>query len=347
MNLPKPTGGLTALLLAGTLYLTGCTSAGTATDSSPAGGSVAITNCGAAESFPAPAQRLFVNDSNLIAYLLALGAEDQVTAVSSVQRDRDILTRYYGDAVAKLDEVAPRYPSLETVIAARPDVMVAGWNYGYSESANLTPDTLAEHGIAAYVLSESCRQSNGARGTMNPWDAVRTDLHNLGTITGKQSRAADLVADLDRRLDALRQAPRAAEDPVVFVFDSGTEAIYTSGSFGAPHAVIEAAGGRNATADVPDTWVEVGWERLAAADPDLIVFVDYPGQTIDDKQKVLATNPATRTLAAVRDRRYLNLPYAMWTSGPLNIDAAEQVRSALERYSLIPADTTEPTRTPN
>lgn len=48
--------------------------------------------------------------------------------------------------------------------------MVAGFNYGYSESRNLMPDLLRSKGVAAYVLSESCRQKAGekARGTMDP-----------------------------------------------------------------------------------------------------------------------------------------------------------------------------------
>ncbi|MDP3891576.1 ABC transporter substrate-binding protein, partial [Nocardioides sp.] len=116
----------------------------------------------------------------------------------------------------------------------------------------------------------------------------------------------------------------------------GEKAIFTSGAFGAPQAIIEAAGGRNAVADVKDTWTEVSWERLAAAEPEAFLFVDYPGQTFEQKVAILQSHPATRDLPAVRQERFLNLPYAMWTSGPLNIDAAERVREALEGWDLVP-----------
>ena len=306
-------------------------------DPSPTPGTVTITNCGQPRTFPSPARRLFVNDGNLVALALAVGAGDQVAAVSSVQDDADVLARVYGDPVGRLRQVAPEYPALETVLAARPDVVVAGWNYGFSESTNLTPDTLADRGIGAYVLSESCRQPDGTRGTMDPWEAVRTDLTNLGAITGHVDAAAEVVADTDARLAALAAAPQPERDPVVFVFDSGTDAIFSSGGLGGPQAIIDAAGGRNALADLRDTWTEVSWERLATARPDLIVFVDYPGQTLAQKQQVLAEHPASRGLPAVREKRYLHLPYAMWTSGPLNIDAAEHLRQSLESHRLAPA----------
>lgn len=305
-------------------------------------GTVTVTNCGEQRTFPSPAQRLLVNDGNLVALSLAVGAGGQVAAVSSLQDDVDVLTRAYGDVVGGLRQVAPENPAMETVVAARPDVVVAGWNYGFSESTDVTPQTLADRGIGAYVLSESCRRADGTRGTLDPWDAVRADLTNLGAITGHPGTAAEVVADTDARLAALAAAPQPEREPVVFVFDSGTDAIFSSGGFGGPQAVIEAAGGRNALADLRDTWTEVSWERLATAQPDMIVFVNYPGQTLAQKKQVLAEHPASRDLAAVRAGRYLDLPYAMWTSGPLNVDAAEHLRQGLETYGLAPASGLRP-----
>lgn len=325
------------LATAAVLVLSGCSAGADGPDESAARGSVSITNCGRQTEFPTPARRMFVNDSNLISMVLALGAEDQVAAVSSIGRDEEVLAEHYGDAVAGLNQVSDDYPSLETVVAARPDVMVAGWSYGYDETKQLTPDSLAERDVAAYVLTESCRQAgSSARGIVDPWTALREDLTNLGAITGHEDRATQVVADVDQRLAALAEAPQAQEPPVVFVFDSGEKAVYTSGAYGAPQAIIESGGGVNAMAETSDTWTEVSWEKLATSQPDAFAFVDYPGQTFEQKVAVLRANPATRDLPAVKEGRFLNLPYALWTSGPLNVEAAEEVRSALEGWGLVP-----------
>ena len=50
----------------------------------------------------------------------------------------------------------------------------------------------------------------------------------------------------------------------------------------------------------------------------------------------------TKDLPAVKENRFINLPYAMWTSGPLNIDAAEHVRKGMEKFNLAPKSDIKP-----
>lgn len=306
---------------------------------------VTVTNCGQEATFPADPERMMFNDGNIISYGLALGAQDQMTAVSSLQRDKAVLESAYGaDVVDGLNQVAEKYPSLENIIAAQPQVFVAGWNYGLGEDKGITPDALADKGIATYVLTESCRQGDGAkRGIVDPWTAVKDDLTNLGTITGKEDKAKEIIKDMDARIQALKDAPKPDKTPTVFLFDSAEQStIYTSGKFGAPQGIIELAGARNAAENVEDTWTNVNWELIAESQPDVFVFVDYPPQTFEEKIDQLKTNPATKDLPAVMEDRFINLPYAMWTSGPLNIDAAEYLRRGLEFYTLVPPSDVEP-----
>ena len=71
------------------------------------------------------------------------------------------------------------------------------------------------------------------------------------------------------------------------------------------------------------------------------------GSAASEEQKaqkvaVLKARAGVKDLPAVREGRFLNLPYAMWTSGPLNIEAAEQAREALEGWGLVPRSAVEP-----
>lgn len=304
---------------------------------------VTVTNCGKEKTYNAPVTKLFVNDGNIISIALAAGARDNITAVSSIGRDKELLKLKYGKLAEGLKSVAPKYPSLENVVAAKPEVMFAGWNYGFTESEGLTPGLLKDKGIESYILSESCRTGEGKkRGTMNPWEAIDTDLKNIGLITGNKETAEKAAADISERRTKLEKAPQADKKPVVFVFDSAKEEIFTSGFYGAPEAMITAAGATNATTDVKDTWTRVSWERLATAKPDVIAFVDYPPQTFAQKVELLKANPASKNLDAVKNERFVNLPYAMWTSGPLNIDGAELLRAAFEHFELQPKSDVKP-----
>ena len=312
----------------------------TTSASGSAGGSgqVTVTNCGKELTLPSQAKKMYVNDGNIIALALAAGGAKEITAVSSMGRDVPILKAKYGaETVDGLNDVSKEYPTLESILANSPDLVVAGWNYGFSEGKNLTPDILSEKGIPSYLLTESCRQEGTTkRGVVDPWEAVRTDITNLGTITGHSDVAKTAVEDMDTRLKAVQGAAQPKK-PVVFLFDSAKDNVFTSGKYGAPQAIIEAAGGTNATADIEDTWTNVNWERLATANPDVIALVEYPGQSYQEKIDALKSHPATKDLTAVKEERFVNLPYAMWTESPLNIDAAEYLRKAFEKHGLAPA----------
>ena len=306
---------------------------------------VTVTNCGKKVTYPKKAERLYVNDGSIIAMALSAGAQKQIAAISSAYRDKEILTAKYGaDTINSLHEGVKGYMTLESVIANRPDVVVAGWDYGFSEANNLTPDNLHDKGINSYLLTESCRQKDGqsARGVMDPWNAVRTDITNLATLTGNEQTGKKAVQDMDDRLDALQKAPKARKTPTVLLFDSAKDTVFTSGSKGGPQAIINAAGAQNGAHDVNDTWVRIGWEKVATMNPDAIAFVDYDAQPYSEKIKILESNPATKNLDAVKKKRYLNLPIAMWTSGPLNIDAAEHLRVSLEKWGLEPKSSIKP-----
>ena len=312
----------------------------TTSTSGSAGGSgqVTVTNCGKELTLPSQAKKMYVNDGNIIALALAAGGAKEITAVSSMGRDVPILKAKYGaETVDGLNDVSKDYPTLESILANTPDLMVAGWNYGFSEG-EITPDILSEKGIHSYVLTESCRQEDATkRGIVDPWEAVRTDITNLGTITGHSDVAKAAVDDMDTRLKAIQGAAQPEKKPVVFVFDTSVQDVLTSGKYGAPQAIIEAAGGTNATADVEDTWTNVDWSRLATANPDVIALVEYPVQSYQEKIDALKAHPATKDLPAVQEERFVNLPYAMWTESPLNIDAAEYLRKAFEKHGLAPA----------
>ncbi|MDO4784565.1 MAG: ABC transporter substrate-binding protein [Propionibacteriaceae bacterium] len=336
---------LAALALVPVLALGACSpqTSTPAASSSPAASatpaSVTVTNCGTELTLPATAKKLYVNDGNIIALALAAGASKEITAVSSLNRDKEILIAKYGaETVNGLNEVSKDYPTMESILAARPDLVVAGWNYGFSEGKNLTPDLLKEKGISSYLLTESCRQEGTTkRGLVDPWEAVRIDVNNLGALTGHADEAKAVVKDMDDRLKALNEAPKPEKKPVVFVFDSAKDTIFTSGFFGAPNAIIDTAGGVNAVADLQDTWTPVSWEKLATAKPDIFAFVEYPAQSFEEKVQILKTHPVTKDLPAVVNERFVNLPYAMWTESPLNIDAAEYLRKSLEKHELVPA----------
>ena len=289
---------------------------------------VTVDDCGHALTFSAPPQRAVVHDLNMSEIAFSLGLQPSMVGVTGV-------TGYYKttpefrEQQGSIPELAPKYPSLETLVAARPDFFFAGWYYGMKPGGDVTPDTLARHGITTYVLSESCSQVDKNRPAAS-LDLLYTDEMNLGIIFGKDAKAASIVSGWKSRVAAVQDKVKGKPPVRVFLYDSGEDKPFTAGKFAMPTALINAAGGTNVMADLPISWGTTSWEDTALKDPEFLILLDYQdGSGYKKLLDFLKTHPAMRETSAVRNMRFLPLRYEQLTPGPANIDAIEALAKAL------------------
>lgn len=318
----------TALLA---LVAAGCSGASTAGEEAAgpgaaAGYPVTVTSCERETTYAAPPQRAVANDVNLVEMMLALGLQDRMAGVTGVA-DKGEVRADLRAAFDTVPQLSDKYVELEQLLGADADFLFAGWNYGLSESNNLTPEVLEGHGVQVYELTESCAHVIDGKPAPSV-EEVYTDLTNLGAVFGVPDRAARLVAELRGRVEAVRERVRGAEPVPVFVYDSGQEAPFTAPGLAVPNELIALAGGANIFADTPRTWSEVSWEEVVDRNPACVVIVDYdvPWQ---DKRDFMRSHPAVKEVDAVRDDCFLALPYAALTPGVRNADAVEQIAALL------------------
>ncbi|MDA8520546.1 ABC transporter substrate-binding protein [Acidovorax sp. NCPPB 4044] len=289
---------------------------------------VSVPNCGETLRVDKPPQRLVVHDLNMTEMALALGLRPALVGVTGITGWYKQTGAALLETLAGVPELAPRYPTLETLVAARPDLFFAGWYYGMQPGGEVTPATLARHGIQTLVLSESCAQNqpDKPRATM---DLLYGDMRRLGAVFGRGAEAERLVAAWQARVRAAAQ-PALPERPGVFVYDSGEDKPFTAGRSAMPTALIDAAGGRNVLDDLPMSWGTAAWETVARRNPQFVVLLDYQnGQGPDHLERVLRAHPAMRLTDAVREGRFIVLRYAELTPGPANIAAIEKLARAL------------------
>jgi iron complex transport system substrate-binding protein len=120
----------------------------------------------------------------------------------------------------------------------------------------------------------------------------------------------------------------------VFVYDSGLEQPFTAGRYAMPTAMIEAAGGTNVMESVAASWTTVGWESVLAADPEVIIIVDYGAVTARQKIDFLTANPAFSDMSAVKNQRFVVLSYDEATPGIRNVAAIEKLARELHSDRL-------------
>ncbi|OCW24021.1 iron ABC transporter substrate-binding protein [Pseudomonas sp. S3E12] len=286
---------------------------------------VAIKSCNRVVTFQAPPQRAVSNDVNLTEMMVALGLQSQMVGYSGVS-GWNKPTPELLNLLGKLPEIATKYPSLETLLGANADFYFAGWNYGMRLGGDVTPESLAPLGIQTYELTESCAQiMPRAQATLND---LYNDLYNLGKIFDVQGQADALVQDMQNRVAASEEKIADAPAVKVFLYDSGEDRPMTAGRLAMPQALISAAGGRNVMGDVEASWTHVNWESVVAANPQVIVIVDYGEVSAAQKQKFIENNPALQSIDAVRNRRFVVLPYVAVTPGIQNVKAIEIMATA-------------------
>jgi iron complex transport system substrate-binding protein len=278
-----------------------------------------IQSCNREVTFKAAPKHAVSHDINMTQMMLALGLKPRMTGYSGVTGWKSV-TPQMQTILDGLPELAAKYPSVETLLNANVDFFFAGWDYGMRVGGDLTPQTLQPLGINVYELTESCafvmkRPPASLEDTYN-------DLRNLGKIFDVQDRANAVIAEMQAQVADIRK-DLPTDKPRVFLYDSGEDRAMTSGRLGMPQALIDAAGGRNILDDVEASWTRVNWENVVERNPQVIVIVDYGEVTAEQKEQFLLNNQALQSVDAIKNQRFIVIPYVQATPGIDNVLAVE------------------------
>ena len=278
-----------------------------------------IKSCNRVVTFTHAPEHAVSHDINMTQMMLALGLKPHMAGYSGISGWKAV-TPEMKVILDGLPELASKYPSVETLLNANVDFFFAGWDYGMRVGGDLTPQTLTPLGINVYELTESCafvmkRPAASMQDTYN-------DLRNLGKIFNVQDRATALIVQMQQKIAEV-QTSLPATKPRVFLYDSGEDRAMTSGKLGIPHALIEAAGGNDILSDIDASWTRINWETVVERNPEVIVIVDYSEVSAEQKQHFLQTNPALQSVDAIRNNRFIVIPYVQATPGIDNVLAIE------------------------
>ncbi|MFE0798735.1 ABC transporter substrate-binding protein [Streptomyces sp. NPDC058812] len=281
---------------------------------------VTVENCGEKKTFDRAPRRVVTNDVGITEIMFALGLEDHMAGYVMPDDKGDLTTVPWKDGYQKAKWLSKERINKELVLAARADLVFAGWNYGFNEGEGFTPAALRRVGIDSYLLSESCRNGQGkARGVMAPLDALYTDLRNLGKVFDVEDRAETLITKFREQVaGAQAKAPKGADRPRVFLYDSGEDKPFTSGAYAGPHDIITKAGGDHIMKDLKDSWTTVGWETVVDRDPEVIVINDYGDVTAEQKRKFLKSYKPLANVSAIKNDRIVVLDYVDLVESPRN-----------------------------
>ena len=280
---------------------------------------VEIENCGFDFTVGAAPERIVTIKSTSTELLLALGLGDRI--VGQAFPDGPVPKSLPQVDVPVISDFAP---SEEAVLELEPDFVFGGWESNFTADTAGDRAELADLGIGSYVSPAACKGENQPKHLS--FDNVFDYITEAGTIFGASDAAADLVATQSAQLADITKDDSGK---TALWWSSGTDTPYVGAGIGAPQLILDTIGLANIAGDVDDTWTPYNWEAVIAANPDVIVLVDATWNTAASKKDFLASNPATANLDAVKNERYLVVPFAAGEAGVRSVEAATSLSAQL------------------
>jgi iron complex transport system substrate-binding protein len=199
-------------------------------------------------------------------------------------------------------------PNLRAIGKANPDLVVVPKALAQTQA---DADRIARRlGIEVYV---SDRES--VKG-------IEHDILQLGLLTGHGSQARGLFTSMQNRIKTITK-PFAGQDHVPVFVDRGY--FYTIPGDGLAADLISLAGGMN-VAENADVSAPLTPAELRQAAPQVYLAVAGSGVTLQG----LRRSPATRSLPAVRHKRFTVLPDAVFMrSSPRVVDSLQAIAQAI------------------
>ncbi len=255
-----------------------------------------------------PAQRIITLGPSSLESLFAIGAGDQI-----VGRE-DFST--YPEAALQIPSVGSLWGELpaEAILALEPDLVIA--------PEIIAPEqvqALADLGLTVYFQA-------------NPvdFDGLYTNLRTLAQLSGHESEAETLIADLSARLQAVEEKISVLSyRPTVFYELDATdpENPYTIGAGTFIDTLISLSGGFNIGQALAGQYAPISSEEIIAQNPEIILLADAPyGVT----PEVIAARAGWEAIAAVENGKVFEFdPFLVSVPGPRMVDGLEAMAKLL------------------
>ncbi|CUH99976.1 ABC transporter substrate-binding protein [Leisingera aquaemixtae] len=275
-----------------------------------------IENCGQSLTFEAPAASSVTVGQAATEVLYALGLGDKVLGTSVWFNN---VLPEYAEVNAKVERLADNDPSFESVVAKRPGLVAAQyeWHVG-PEGIVAKREQFHDLGIPTYVLPADCAGKDnttggdGTRTEMFTTESLYQGIEELAAIFGEAEKGAELVADYKaREAAAVAKAQEVALEDASAVFWFSSPEMesdpFVAGQKGAPGYMMQQLGLENVI-ETDEEWPTVGWETIAKANPTVIVIarMDRRRFAADDYEKkleFLRTDPVASQMDAVKNGR--------------------------------------------
>ena len=204
-------------------------------------------------------------------------------------------------------------PSLERIIALRPDLVLAAKDVNTRE----TIEQLERYQVPVYVVDPK-----GIAGILN-------SVRHIGAAVDREHAAEELASNLERRWKAVAECIRALRKPTILAV-IWHDPVISAGRNTFISEAIDAAGGQSATEDISQDWPQLSMEEVIRRDPDFLLIGAHKGIAADQ----LKRQQGWKNLSAVQQNHIIYVDERLEHSSPVLFDALEELARKLhpERF---------------
>ncbi|UYQ65426.1 ABC transporter substrate-binding protein [Streptomyces peucetius] len=333
---------LSTLLLCGALLLTSGCGTGTSgpSASAPSTESRVIDNCGRKVSFAGDGPRRAVSlNQGTTEIMLSLGLADRMAGTAMWT---DPVMKGLEKANAGVERLAENNPSFEKVLDTEPDFVAASFASTLGKGGVATREQFEQLGVPTYLSPSDCQgkdnsgDGDGVRTAPLSVDTVYGEVRDLARVFGVEERGEELVGRLQARVEKATAGLDASDVTLLYWF-ANSESPYMAGCCGAPGIITRELGAKNVFDDTTEEWPQINWETVADRNPDVLVIGDLTrkSQTAESAAKKIAfleSDPVTRNMDAVRNKRYVLLSGQAMNPTIRTVEGVEQVAAALRAH---------------
>lgn len=299
-----------------------------------------IENCGEQVTVEAVPEQIVSLNQGSTEILLALGLSDRIVGTATWT---DPVLEEFAEENATIPRLADNAPSLEAVLDTEPDFVTASFGSTLGEGGVADREQFHELGVGTYLSPADCvgkvaDSGDGVRETPFTDEMLYREITELAQIMDVEEAGEDLITDLQDRLDGAAQVDASGVSAMYWFANS--ESPYMAGCCGAPGLISNSLGLENVFDDTTQEWPQINWEVVAERDPDVIVLGDLTresqtAETAAAKIAYLESNPVTREMTAVREKRFIAITGAEMNPSLRTVYGVETVSAGLVELGLV------------
>jgi iron complex transport system substrate-binding protein len=275
-----------------------------------------VDEVGRRVEIPEEVRRIVTLAPDLTETIYALGIEDRLVGDTNYCDTPEAakLKPHIGD---------PKNPSLETIAALRPDLVLATTSINRIETA----DALARVGIPVYTADPQT-----VRGMLQ-------SVSDIADVTGAEAQGKELTSQLQARLDAMHT--KLADRPMVHVlFVVWESPLITIGQTTFIADALRWAGAESIVTSARP-WPQISLEEVVRLQPEYIIYANSHGGLRSEELDDLRSRPVWKTLEAVQLGRVIDVNEEAIRPSPGLVGAMEQLARQIHP-EVFPASSEQP-----